>query len=183
MLGTAGIGSSSDQRLEWRSPRERETIMPVRRLKEFLDHERVKYVSIRHSPAYTSQEIAASAHIRGKDLAKTVVVKLDGSMAMAVLPASEKIDLGLLRQASNTRQVELATEADFINAFPECELGAMPPFGNLYGMPVYVDVHLRGDEEIAFNAGTHSELIRMRYADFEKLTKPKVVHMSASAPA
>ena len=157
--------------------------MPVRKLKEYLDRENVKYVSIRHSPAYTSQEIAASAHIRGQELAKTVVVKVDGKMALAVLPASVKVDLGLLREATNARRTELATESDFINAFPECELGAMPPFGNLYEMPVYVDERLALDVEIAFNAGTHSELIRMPYAEFVRLAAPRVVRLSAGVPA
>jgi Ala-tRNA(Pro) deacylase len=157
--------------------------MPVRRLQEFLDHERVKYVAIRHSPAYTAQEIAASAHIRGKELAKTVVVKLDDRMALAVLPASYKIDLDLLRSATGARRAELAGEADFIGSFPECELGAMPPFGHLYGMAVYADDRLAEDRDIAFNAGTHSELIRMGYEDFERLEKPKTVHLSAGAPA
>jgi Ala-tRNA(Pro) deacylase len=157
--------------------------MPVRRLQEYLDRERVRYVSIRHSPAYTAQEIAASAHIRGRDLAKSVVVKLDGKLALAVLPASVKIDLGMLREAAGARKAELAGEADFIDAFPECELGAMPPFGNLYGLPVYVDTQLGEDAEIAFNAGSHSELIRLSYDDFERLAEPHVVHLSAGAPA
>lgn len=157
--------------------------MPVRKLKEYLDRENVKYVSIRHSPAYTAQEIAASAHIRGQELAKTVVVKVDGNMALAVLPASVKVDLGLLRAAVEAKRTELATETDFINAFPECELGAMPPFGNLYSMPVFVDERLALDVEIAFNAGTHSELIRMPYAEFVRLAKPRVVRLSAGVPA
>ena len=157
--------------------------MPVRRLKEFLDREGIKYVSIRHSPAFTSQEIAASAHIRGKDLMKTVVVKLDGQIALAVVSASARVDLELLRQAAGAQKAELASEADFINAFPECELGAMPPFGNLFEIPVYVDAQLSEDTEIAFNAGTHSELIRMSYDDFEKLVQPKVVRLSVGVPA
>lgn len=157
--------------------------MPVRKLQEFLDREHVKYVSIRHSPAYTSQEIAASAHIRGKELAKSVVVKLDKKMALVVLPASFKVDLALLKDVTGAKHAELASEADFITAFPECELGAMPPFGHLYGMPVYVDDRLSEDREIAFNAGTHSELIRMAYDDFERMEKPKIAHVSAGAPA
>ncbi len=157
--------------------------MPVRRLREFLDKEKVKYVSIRHSPAYTAQEIAASAHIRGRELAKVVIVKLDGKLALAILPASVKVDLDLLREATRARKAELASEADFVNAFPECELGAMPPFGNLYGLSVFADERLAEDEEIAFNAGSHSELIRMPYADFERLARPQIVHLSAGTPA
>lgn len=157
--------------------------MPVRRLREFLDKEKIKYVSIRHSPAYTAQEIAASAHIRGRELAKVVVVKLDGTTALAVLQASVKVDLDLLRESTGSRKAELASEADFIDAFPECELGAMPPFGNLYGLAVYSDERLAEDEEIAFNAGSHSELIRMRYEDFERLVRPRIVQLSAGTPA
>jgi Ala-tRNA(Pro) deacylase len=148
--------------------------MPIQQLKEFLDSHGVKYVVISHSPAVTAQEIAASAHIPGKELAKTVLVKLDGKMAMAVLPASYQINLERLADASGARRAELASEDEFGGLFPECELGAMPPFGNLYDMPVFVARGLAEDEEIAFNAGSHSELIRMRYSDFEKLAEPKI---------
>jgi Ala-tRNA(Pro) deacylase len=148
--------------------------MPVKRLKEFLDGQQVKYVSISHSPAYTAQEIAASAHVRGKELAKTVMVKIDGKMAMAVLPASCKVDFDLLKQAARARAVELASETSFRDMFPECEVGAMPPFGNLYGMDIYVSNRLAEDEEIAFNAGSHTELIRLAYKDFTRLAQPKV---------
>jgi Ala-tRNA(Pro) deacylase len=149
--------------------------MPAHELKTFLDAQRVKYVSIRHSPAYTAQEIAASAHVAGKEMAKTVMVKVDGTMAMAVLPASQKVDLATLRGIIGAKKVELASEADFRNRFPGCELGAMPPFGNLYSMEVYVSEGLAEDDEIAFNAGSHTELIRLAYRDFERLVKPKVL--------
>jgi len=152
--------------------------MPVKKLKDFLDKENIKYVTIRHSQVYTAQEIAASAHIPGKELAKTVMVKLDGKMAMAVLPASYRVDFGLLKEASGAREVKLATEEEFKYLFPDCEIGAMPPFGNLYGMEVYVAESLAGDKEIAFNAGTHSELIKLSFKDFERLVKPKVVQFS-----
>jgi Ala-tRNA(Pro) deacylase len=152
--------------------------MPVKKLKEFLDANKIKYVSIKHSPAYTAQQIAASAHVRGKDLAKTVMVKLDGKVAMVVLPASYRVDFELLRQVSGATKVELATESEFKGMFPECEPGAMPPFGNLYGMDVYVGKILSEDEEIAFNAGSHTELIKLSYKDFERLVKPKVVTIS-----
>ncbi len=153
--------------------------MPVRKLKEFLDGHGVKYVMISHSRAYTAQEIAASAHVPGKELAKTVMVQLDGAMAMAVLPASSQIDLRRLGEVTGAADVELATEGQFQGLFPDCELGAMPPFGNLYGMPVYVAEELAEDEEIAFNAGSHTELIRLRYEDFERLVEPKVVRFAA----
>jgi Ala-tRNA(Pro) deacylase len=154
--------------------------MPGERLKKFLDENGVLYVSILHSPAYTAQEIAESAHITGKDLAKTVIVKLDGELAMVVLPASYMIDLELLRGASEADKVELASEEEFRRRFPDAELGAMPPFGNLYEMDVYVAEVLAGDDNIAFNAGTHNELIRMKYADFEKLVEPEVVRVSSA---
>src|SRR5690349_16481890 len=149
--------------------------MPVRQLKEFLDRENVKYVSIIHSAAYTAQEVAASAHITGKELAKTVIVDLDGKMAMAVLPANRKIVLQDLREVTGSDEAKFASEDEFKAKFPECETGAMPPFGNLYGMDVYLAEALTHHGEIAFNAGSHTELIRMKFADFERLVHPKVV--------
>jgi Ala-tRNA(Pro) deacylase len=148
--------------------------MPKRKVIEFLDSEGVKYVSIEHSPAYTAQEIAASAHIPGKELAKTIMVKLDGTMAMAVLPASFHVDFGQLKDLAGAGTVELASEVEFRDLFPGSQLGAMPPFGNLYGMDVYVAAPLTEDDEIAFNAGSHTELIQLAYADFERLVKPVV---------
>ena len=147
--------------------------MPVSRLKDFLDDQHIKYVTIQHSMAYTAQEIAAKAHIPGKELAKTVIVKIDGKNAMAVLPASYRINLGRLKQVCRASQVELASEEDFRDLFPGCETGAMPPFGNLYNMDVYVENSLADDEDIAFNAGSHTELIKLSYQDFEKLVHPK----------
>ena len=152
--------------------------MPARKLKEFLDAHGVKYVTIRHSMAYTAQEVAASAHIRGKEMAKTVIVKIDGKLAMPVLPAADKVDVNRLREAAGAKTARIAAEEDFQDAFPECELGAMPPFGNLYGMDVYVEQRLANDEEIVFNAGSHMELIRLSYGDFERLVQPKMVRLS-----
>ncbi len=153
--------------------------MPVQKLKEFLDAHGVKYVSISHSLAYTAQEIAALTHIKGKDLAKTVMVKVDGEMAMAVLPANYQVDLGSLREAAGAACVELADEGEFKGRFPQCEVGAMPPFGNLYGMAVYADKELAEDDEIAFNAGTHTELVRLPYADFARLAEPRILDFRA----
>ena len=148
--------------------------MPARKLKELLDGQGVKYVCITHSPAFTAPEIAASAHIPGKQLAKTVVVKLDGKMAMAVLPANAGVDFNALAALAGVRAATLATEEEFADLFPECEVGAMPPFGNLYGMPVFAEQALAEDDEIAFNAGSHKELIKLAYADFERLAQPTV---------
>lgn len=153
--------------------------MPIKKLKEFLDNNNIKYVTIEHSPSYTAQEIAASAHIPGRELAKTVIVKIDGKMAMAVLPASLKVNFGLLKKVSGAVNVTLADEDDFKDMFPDCDVGAMPPIGNLYGMDVYVDEQLTRDKEIAFNAGSHSELIRLEYKDFERLVHPKVEKFSS----
>jgi Ala-tRNA(Pro) deacylase len=155
--------------------------MPVKRLKEFLDQSGVKYISISHSPAFTAQEIAASAHIPGKELAKTVMVKLDGSMAMAVLPASYFVDLERLAKVAGATQAALAPENEFKDLFPECEPGAMPPFGNLYEMQVFVSQSLAEDEEIAFNAGSHTELLKLAYEDFERLVQPKVASFTTRA--
>ncbi len=154
--------------------------MPATQLREFLDSHNIKYVNISHSKAFTAQEVAESAHISGRELAKTVVVKLDDELAMAVLPASLKIDLDLLKKTTGATQVMLATEEEFRGTFPECETGAMPPFGNLYQMNTFVDQRLREDEEIAFNAGTHTELIRMSFGDFEKLVNPIASNFSVS---
>jgi len=151
--------------------------MPVRQLKEFLDRNNVKYVTIAHSVAYTAQEIAASAHVRGKELAKTVMVKLDGMMAMAVVPASRRVNFEILKKEVGAGAAELAEEGEFRDRFPECELGAMPPFGNLYGMEVLVSQDLAQDEEIAFNAGTLTELIRMSWKDFQRLVQPRVIRL------
>lgn len=153
--------------------------MPVKTLKEFLDRNKVKYTTINHSTAYTAQEIAAAAHVPGKELAKTVVVKIDGKMALAVLPASRRIDFARLQQLAGAKKVELAPEQEFKELFPECEVGAMPPFGNLYGMEVYVAQELAEDEQIAFNAGSHTQLIKLAYKDFERLVQPKIGQFAA----
>ena len=153
--------------------------MPVQTLREFLDRNRIKYVTISHSAAHTAQEVAASAHIPGRAMAKTVIVKLDGRLAMAVLPSSEMVDLELLADAAFAQRAELADEDEFRDRFPDCELGAMPPFGNLYGMDVYVADSLAEDDEIAFNAGSHTEVIRMAYPDYARLVKPRILRFGA----
>ena len=151
--------------------------MPVGKLKDYLDAKGVKYITIGHSKAFTAMEVAASAHVQGREMAKTVIVKLDGKLAMAVLPATQKVDIERLRQGAKAELAEIASEHDFRADFPGCELGAMPPFGNLYGMEVFVDPQLTEDEEIAFNAGSHTEVMRLPYKDFRGLVQPKVVPM------
>ena len=152
--------------------------MIATKLTNLLNKEHIDYVTIPHASTYTAQETAASANISGINFAKTVIVKIDGRLAMAVLPAQYKIHLGLLKHETGADQVELASEEDFENLFPECETGAMPPFGNLYGMDVYVEDSLLNDEEIAFNAGSHTELIKISYDDFMKLVQPKILRFT-----
>ncbi len=149
--------------------------MACAKLQEYLDSHHIKYESIKHSPSFTAQEIAASAHIPGKNMAKTVVVKIDGEMAMVVLPAPQMVRMNHLKAETGAQEVELASEEEFKSRFPDCEVGAMPPFGNLYEMDTYVEGSLADDHEITFNAGTHTELIRMAYADFSNLVRPKIL--------
>ncbi len=152
--------------------------MPVKKLKAFLDENNVKYVTIKHSMAYTSQEIAAKSHVSGKEFAKTVMIKIDGKMAMTVLPASYQVDFNSLQEIFGTKKISLATEEEFKYLFPDCEVGAMPPFGNLYDMEVFVAETLAEDEDIAFNAGNHTEMIQLKYEDFERLVEPRVFKFS-----
>jgi Ala-tRNA(Pro) deacylase len=146
--------------------------MILKKLVEFLDSNRIKYVNVTHSTAFTAQDVAQSAHIPGKEMAKTVIVWMDGAMAMAVLPASSMIDFNKFKDVSGSKSVELASESEFKDRFPECEVGAMPPFGNLFNIRVIAETSLSEDREISFNAGTHHELIRLPYADFVQLAKP-----------
>jgi Ala-tRNA(Pro) deacylase len=149
--------------------------MPCKKLKEYLDKNEVPYVSIRHSQAFTAQQIAASAHIPGRKMVKTVMVVINGMMAMAVLPASYYVDFNLLKDITGEGSVRLASEMEFKDMFPDCEVGAMPPFGNLYNIAVYVAKVVQEEEEIAFNAGTHTEIIQMSYRDFDRLVHPLVL--------
>jgi Ala-tRNA(Pro) deacylase len=153
--------------------------MSLATLKQFLDSKQIKYIVISHSVAYTAQGIAALTHIPGKELAKTVIVKIDGQLAMAVVPASRHVDLTMLKSAAEAKTVQLAVESDFKNSFPDCETGAMPPFGNLYHMRVIADEVLSHDKEIAFNAGSHRELVQLAWADFERLVQPKIAKISS----
>jgi Ala-tRNA(Pro) deacylase len=157
--------------------------MAISSLREYLDGNNVQYVVISHSPAYTAQGIARLTHTPGKELAKTVVLKKDGRLVMAVLPASSHVDLGLLKEATKADTLELASEGEFRDHFPECETGAMPPFGNLYGIDVLAEESLAQDREISFNAGSHRELIRLAWEDFERLAKPRLIRFAAGSGA
>ncbi len=143
------------------------------RLKTLLDENQISYSVMTHTTAYTAQGAAATMQISGKELAKTVVLRAGDETILAVLPAPRHARLEKL-QALLGKPVRLATEQEFGSFFPDCELGAMPPFGSLYHLPVYVDDALAADEEIVFNAGTHRDAIRMRYADFARLAKPTI---------
>lgn len=149
--------------------------MPCKKIKEYLDRNEVPYLTIAHSQAFTAQQIAASAHIPGKNMVKTVMVIINGVMAMAVLPASYYVDFNLLKDVTGEGNVRLASEMEFKDMFPDCEVGAMPPFGNLYNLSVYVAKVLTKEEQIAFNAGTHTEIIQMAYRDYDHLVHPRVM--------
>ncbi|OGW35537.1 MAG: deacylase [Nitrospirae bacterium GWD2_57_9] len=152
--------------------------MSSNRLKDYLNSRQVKYITIAHSPAYTAQEIAASAHIKGQELAKTVMVRLDGKIAMCVLPASHSVDFARLRGNCGARDAVLVPEQEYRDLFPDCAPGAQPPFGNLYGVDVLVSSALISDREIAFNACSFSELIRLSLEDYLKLVEPAVIDLS-----
>lgn len=153
--------------------------MALASLLNYLDENNIGYVTLYHSPAYTAQGIAGLAHIPGQELAKTVIVLLDGKLVMAVLPANYHVDLMLLKKWAKAKTVELASEEEFQGRFAGCETGAMPPFGNIFGIPVYAERSLEKDKEIAFNAGTHRELIRMRWEDYKRLVQPTMMSFAA----
>jgi Ala-tRNA(Pro) deacylase len=150
------------------------------KLKEYLDNNKVNYDVLGHARTYTAQDTAEAAHVPGKEVAKSVVVKTDDRFVLVVLPAPRKIDLERLKEILDTKEARLAEESEFTSLFPGCEAGAMPPFGNLYGLAVYVDQSLAQDEEIVFNACTHVDAIRMKYKDFERLANPQLASFASS---
>lgn len=159
--------------------------MPIsQRLQNYLDEHQIFYQLMRHQEAYTASEIAHTLHISGKMLAKVVIIKSDKRFVMAVLPSNHKVDFERLSEVLGGEQVRLATEGEFQELFPDCGVGAMPPFGNLYGLEVFVDQSLTEDEEIVFQAGTHLRVIKLRYQDFADLVQPKVTnfHLTAGVP-
>ncbi|OGP26608.1 MAG: hypothetical protein A2038_05580 [Deltaproteobacteria bacterium GWA2_57_13] len=150
--------------------------MPIlKRLKEVLDQAKVSYEVYVHPQAFTAQEIAARQHMSGREMAKVVILKADAAYVMAVVPASRMVSLRKAKAALGAKNVSLATESEFASLFPECEIGAMPPFGNLFGLPVYVDPALEKDETIFFNAGNHIQTVRLKYQDFKEMVKPQVM--------
>jgi Ala-tRNA(Pro) deacylase len=156
-------------------------------LKAFLTKHKVKYRSQKHPVVYTAQEIAAAQHVPGKQLVKCVLVKTDKGFRLAVLPAIHLVDLAKLKRLLKVKRLTLASEADIKQAFPDVEVGAMSPFGNLYNVPTIVDKTLMESSEIVCNAGTHTETIKLRFQDFVKHAKPRVglfgLHVAASRRA
>jgi Ala-tRNA(Pro) deacylase len=153
--------------------------MPIlKKLKEVLEEAKIPYEVYTHALAYTAQEIAQRQHMPGKDMAKVVILKADGKYVMAVVPASRMLSLRRAKDALHAGQITLATETEFTELFPGCETGAMPPFGNLFDLPVYVDPALEKDEMIFFNAGNHVQTVRLRYRDFQDLVHPTVVPLT-----
>ena len=154
--------------------------MPIlNKLREFLEMNKVPYSVHSHPQAYTAQEIAALSHVAGRMLAKVVMVKAGDQLVMLVVPADRRVDLQRVRTILG-RDVRLATETEFRDAFPGCEVGAMPPFGNLFGIPVYVDRSLEADEEIVFNAGTHTLTAKLAFEDFVRSASPSVGDVTMS---
>jgi Ala-tRNA(Pro) deacylase len=151
--------------------------MPSQLLKTFLDENDIKYVSIMHSMAFTAVDVAKSTHIPSRELAKTVIIKVDNELAMAVVPANYQVNLDILRQTLDTQKITLADEAEFTPRFRDCEVGAMPPFGCLYDMEVYIAESLSEDDKITFNAGSHLEAIQLNYKDYENLVKPRFIFL------
>ncbi|MFQ5881218.1 MAG: aminoacyl-tRNA deacylase [Candidatus Methylomirabilales bacterium] len=151
----------------------------IRRLQEFLEQQGVTYQVNRHAEAYTAQEVAAKSHVSGRYLAKVVIVKRGEGFVMTVLPAACRVSLDRLKEILASEEVALAKEAEFVKLFPDCEPGAMPPFGNLYAVEVYVDEEIAARPEIVFQGGTHRELVTVAYRDFARLVQPKVVEFCA----
>jgi len=156
--------------------------MPARKLKEYLESHNTPYQVLAHPRAYTSQGVAAATHVSGSRFAKCVILRTgEGKLIMTVIPGPRHVNLDSVRELLGARDVELAKEEEFQAVFTGCELGAEPPFGNLYDLPVYVDTSLAEEADIIFNAGTHTETIRMRFSDFESLVHPVLAPLSRAA--
>ena len=145
---------------------------------EFLETNSAKYEVTRHQPTYSAQQMAAAEHVPGREVAKPVLIKADGQYYMCVLPACCKVDLDALKQDLGVGQVELAGEDEMSKLFADCELGAEPPFGNLYGLETLMDESLEADEHIVFQAGTHEQAIKMATLDYKELVSPQVLSFS-----
>ncbi|MGD0462239.1 MAG: YbaK/EbsC family protein [Tepidisphaeraceae bacterium] len=155
--------------------------MATRRIREFLIGNKIPYSSINHTCAYTAQEVAESSHVPGRCMAKVVVVWLDGKLAIVVVPATKVVDLAKLRRETGTLDARLAEEADFRDRFSDCQVGTVPPFGNLFGLETFLDRQMTNGEQFAFNAGTHRDIIVIQYSDYSRLVKPRIVDVAAEA--
>jgi Ala-tRNA(Pro) deacylase len=152
--------------------------MATRRIREFLVGNKIQYGLINHTCAYTAQEVAEFSHVPGRYMAKVVVVWLDGKLSLAVVPATQVVDLAKLRRETRALDVRLADEADFRDRFSDCQVGAVPPFGNLFGLETLLDRQLSSAEQFAFSAGTHRDVIVIRSADYSRLVRPRVVNVA-----
>ncbi len=148
------------------------------RIRDFLDSQNVFYETIHHSQAFTAQEVAHSLHVSGKKCVKAVVAEGDHKTVIVVMPASHRLNFQELKSAMKVKQLEMLVEGELVGLFPDCDIGAIPPIGNLYGIDVWVDRAVASTEKIVFCAGTHEDCIRMRYSDFAKMTRPFVAHFS-----
>jgi Ala-tRNA(Pro) deacylase len=152
--------------------------MATRRIRDFLNGAGVDFRSIYHDRAFTTQDVAELSHVPGRYMAKTIIVQLDGRMVMAVVPATALLNLGKLIVQSGSHSARLAEESEFRNLFDGCQTGAVPPFGNLFGMPTFVDRRFEREEHIAFNAGTHTDVFVIRYSDYARLVRPLIVDIA-----
>lgn len=148
------------------------------KLDELLTNRHIPFERLHHQPAYTANRIAQALHVPGKEMAKTVLLRTGQGYALAVLPASYRVDLEQIRRELGEEQVELGSEEEMDRLFPDCERGAMPPFGSLYQLPTLVDESLAQDEQIVFEAQNHEDAIRMAYRDFEALEHPRKGHFA-----
>jgi Ala-tRNA(Pro) deacylase len=151
------------------------------RLEGYLREHQVPFQLQHHAQTFSAQKIAESEHISGKMVAKTVIILADHTMVALVLPASYRVDLNKIRAALGAGELRLAREAEFVATFPDCEAGTMPPFGNLYGIPVYVEQRLTTEKTIVFPIGTYTETMSLQYADFERLVHPRVITFARTA--
>lgn len=149
------------------------------RIAEYLESQHVPFERLSHPQAFAAQEVAYSLHISGKQLAKAVVLKADDNPVMVVLPASHRLSIKDLRGLLDVHRLEMTSETELAAIFPDCELGAIPPFGNLYGMAVWVDQACSDSEEIVFCAGSHIDCLRMKYSDYAKAVSPHTGRFSA----
>ena len=149
-----------------------------KRIRMYLDSQNVPFEWLKHPEAFTAQEVAHALHLSGKRLAKTVVVQADSRMAMVLLPASHRLIMSELKGVLEAREVYLVSEEQLAATFPGCDLGAIPPLGDLFGMDVWVDRTIADQEEVVFNAGSHVDAVRMKYHDFAALSKPRIGRFS-----